>query len=163
MVWGGICGHAKTRLVIVQGNLNAQKYRDDILTPVALPFLRQRQQGTILQHDNARPHTAALVRDYLNNENVQVLPWPACSPDMNPIEHLWDHLDRQLRKRRNPPANRQELENALLQEWDRIVVDATPYCCVHRCQRRSYAVLTPTIQIGNEINGCCNPNGTFLH
>lgn len=120
MVWGGICGENKTDLVIVQGNMNAVQYRDQVLQPVVLPFLHNQPQGTVFQHDNARPHIARLTRDFLNHHNVHVLPWPACSPDMNPIEHLWDHLDRQIRRRHQPPDNRQDLVRALRAEWQRI-------------------------------------------
>ena len=123
MVWGGICGQRTTRLIIIRGNLTGQRYRDEVLRPVVVPFLRQQPRGTLLQQDNARPHTARIVRDYLNNVNVNVLPWPSCSPDMNPIEHLWDHLDRQLRQRVPPPANRQQLEEVLLDLWRRIPAD----------------------------------------
>lgn len=120
MVWGGICGDLKTRLVVIRGNLNAQRYCDEILQPVVVPFLPQQPRGIIFQHDNARPHTARLTQNFLNNANIQVLPWPACSPDMNPIEHLWDHLDRQIRSRPVPPVNLQHLEQCLLDEWQRI-------------------------------------------
>ncbi|GFV53969.1 transposable element Tcb2 transposase [Trichonephila clavipes] len=46
--------------------------------------------------------------------------WPACSPDMNPIEHVWDALGRRVSGRQPPPQTLQELERALLEEWDRI-------------------------------------------
>ncbi|GFW03494.1 transposable element Tcb2 transposase [Trichonephila clavipes] len=46
--------------------------------------------------------------------------WPACSPDMNPIEHVWDALGRLVAGRQPPPQTLQELERALLEEWDRI-------------------------------------------
>lgn len=120
MVWGGICGDVKTRLVVIRGNMNAQRYRDDILQPVVVPFMQQQPAGIVYQHDNARPHTAMLTQNFLNDANIQVLPWPACSPDMNPIEHLWDHLNRQVRNRPVPPVNLQELEQCLLDEWQRI-------------------------------------------
>ena len=88
MVWGGICGDVKTRLVVIRGKLNAQRYRDDILQPVVVPFIQQQPNGIIFQHDSARPHTARLTKNNLANANIHVLPWPACSPDMNPIEHM---------------------------------------------------------------------------
>ncbi|GFW17005.1 transposable element Tcb2 transposase [Trichonephila clavipes] len=46
--------------------------------------------------------------------------WPACSPDMNPIENVWDALGRRVAGRQPPPQTFQEMERALLEEWDRI-------------------------------------------
>ena len=91
MVWGGIMGRRKTNLTVVQGNLIAQGYINHILQPEAVPFL-QRHGPAILMHDNVRPHVARICRQFLNRNNVNVLPWPAVSPDMNPIEHIWNYL-----------------------------------------------------------------------
>lgn len=51
------------------------------------------------------------------------LPWPACSPDMNPIEHAWDALGRAINDREVIPQNLQELADALREEWDAMPVD----------------------------------------
>ena len=75
MVWGGIMGRMKTNLIVVQGNLNAQGYINQILQPEAVPFLL-RHGPAILMHDNARPHVARICRQFLNRNNVNVLPWP---------------------------------------------------------------------------------------
>ena len=48
-------------------------------------------------HDNAKPHVARICRQFLNKNNVNVLPWPAVSQEMNPIEHVWDYLGRKVR------------------------------------------------------------------
>jgi transposase len=80
-----------------------------------IPFL-QAHPDMILQHDNATRHTARSVRDFLQDRNVSVLPWPAMSPDVNPIEHIWDLWDRRVRARAIPPRNVQELAGALV-EW----------------------------------------------
>ena len=53
----------------------------------------------IFQHDNARPHVARICTQFLDAENVSVLPWPAYSPDMSSTEDVWDSLDRCLRQR----------------------------------------------------------------
>ncbi|XP_056097132.1 solute carrier family 25 member 36-A [Rhinichthys klamathensis goyatoka] len=50
----------------------------------------------ILQQDNATSHSARSVREFLHGSNVSLLAWPAKSPDLNPIEHVWDLLDRRL-------------------------------------------------------------------
>ena len=118
MVWGSIMDRRKTNLIVVQGILNAQGYINQILEPEAVPFL-QRYGPAILMHDNARPHVASICRQFLNRNNVNELPWPAVSPDMNPIEHIWNYLGRKVRTRENVHKFR-DLENALIQEWNNI-------------------------------------------
>ena len=70
MVWGGVSQHHRTALVVIAGNLNGVRYREDILLPHVVPFLQQHPDMT-LQHDNAPSHT---VRDFLQDRNVSVLP-----------------------------------------------------------------------------------------
>ncbi|GFV42714.1 HTH_Tnp_Tc3_2 domain-containing protein [Trichonephila clavipes] len=65
------------------------RYVDDILTPIVLPMLSSRP-GAIYQQDNARPHTARLSQQYDPT-------WPARSPDLSPIEHVWMGCSRYRR------------------------------------------------------------------
>ncbi|MEW8547198.1 MAG: transposase [Candidatus Thiodiazotropha sp.] len=120
LVWAGISSNYRTRLVILRQAVNAQRYRDEVLGPVALPFMRRYIPNGIFQHDNARPHTARLTTNFLQANNVNVMDWPSLSPDLAPIEHLWDELGRRVYARDPQPANPQQLERALLQEWQRI-------------------------------------------
>ena len=68
---------------------------------------------------NARPHVARICRQFLNRNNINVLPWPAVSPDLNPIEDIWDYLGRKVGARGNV-HNLRDLENALIQECNNI-------------------------------------------
>ena len=117
MVWAGFSAHHRTPLHHVQGNLNGQRYRDEILHPHAVPMLRRIGQGAVYQDDNARPHHAGLVDDFLAWSGVVRIDWPACSPDLNPIENFWDHLERQVRENHPPPATLPALLGLLQQEW----------------------------------------------
>ena len=70
MVWGGIMGNVKTDLVVVQGNLNAQRYVN-LLNNNLLPFMHNFGPGLTFQHDNARPHTVLISAIFLaQNMNV---------------------------------------------------------------------------------------------
>jgi hypothetical protein len=55
-------------------------------------FLQAHGYGLTFQQDNARSPTACLAANFLAQNYVNVLPYPADSPDMNPIEHIWDEL-----------------------------------------------------------------------
>ena len=71
--------------MIAAGNLTAIRYRDEIIRPHVLPFLQGQRGAVMLQQDNARPHVARVVTDFLGQQNVNTLPWPAVSPDLSPI------------------------------------------------------------------------------
>lgn len=117
MVWAGITGSHRTDLVVVQGNLTAARYRDEILQQHVVPFMRQHPETTTFQQDNARPHTARISMEFLQQNDIQVLPWPAKSPDLSPIENLWGLLKNKLRQLDNPPSTAQELTTFLQREW----------------------------------------------
>ena len=97
MVWACINNNRKTNLVIINGNLNAQRYRDEILSPMVIPYVNA-NPNAIFQQDNAHPHTVRLTIQYLQVNNVDVFEWPSKSPDLSPTEQVWDLLDRRVRQ-----------------------------------------------------------------
>ena len=99
MVWGVISLAGKTSLVTIGGNLNAERYQGEILQPVAIPSIHSLGPNSILQEDNARPHRAGFIRDYLQNVGLERMERPASSPDLNPIGQLWDQLGLAVRPR----------------------------------------------------------------
>ncbi|GFV57359.1 transposable element Tcb2 transposase [Trichonephila clavipes] len=67
-----------------------------------------------------QPPRANLVEDFIFEEGIVRMEWPACCPDMDPIEHVWDALGRRVASHQPSPQTLQELERDLLEEWDRI-------------------------------------------
>ncbi|GFV84929.1 transposable element Tcb1 transposase [Trichonephila clavipes] len=107
MVWGAIAYHGRSQLLRIVGNLNSTRYINKVLQPEAIPFL-QGLPGAVIQLDNARPHVAKTVISYLDSQQVQLLPWSAYSPDMSPIEHVWDIVGQRLARDLCPVASTDE-------------------------------------------------------
>ncbi|GFT13941.1 transposable element Tc3 transposase [Trichonephila clavipes] len=93
MVWGAIAYNSRSTLIVMRGTLTGQRYVDDILRPHEGPFLNG-LSGAIYQQDNALPHTVRVAKDFLHH--FQTLPWPTRSPDLSPVEHVWNQLKRQM-------------------------------------------------------------------
>jgi transposase len=123
MVWGDISMEACTELVVVNGGampMTANRYIRDILEPHVVPFVPFIGNDSILMHDNARPHIAQIVNGYLDTVEIHHMIWPARSPDLNPIEHVWDIVGRRVKVRTHAPANLRGLSAAVIQEWQEI-------------------------------------------
>ena len=119
MVWGGILKNQKSDLILFDGSVNALTYIDNAINDGMQPIFNA-HPNTVLMHDNASPHTALVTRDHLQHLGIPVLPWPSKSPDLNPIDHIWDELERRLQARQNVPNNVAELRQALPGEWQAI-------------------------------------------
>ena len=90
----------RTPLVRINGTLNQYKYID-ILKQYVLLFREQYHSipmNFICQHDGRETHQAKSVACFLDGEDVEVLPWPAQSPDLNLIENVWAVIEHQLRQ-----------------------------------------------------------------
>ncbi|UYV78490.1 hypothetical protein LAZ67_16001724, partial [Cordylochernes scorpioides] len=120
MVWGAIAYDSRSPLLRIRGTMTAQRYVDDVLRPVTLPYL-QGVPNALYQQDNARPHTARISQQAL--QDVQMLPWPPYSPDLSPIEHVWDIIGRRLHALPQPRSE-DELWQMVEREWRAIPQDA---------------------------------------
>ncbi|UYV80948.1 hypothetical protein LAZ67_19002252, partial [Cordylochernes scorpioides] len=120
MVWGAIAYDSRSPLLRIQGTMTAQRYVDDVLRPVTIPYL-QGVPNALYQQDNARPHTARISQQAL--QDVQMLPWPPYSPDLSPIEHVWDIIGRRLHALPQPRSE-DELWQMVEREWRAIPQDA---------------------------------------
>ncbi|UYV63350.1 hypothetical protein LAZ67_2003812 [Cordylochernes scorpioides] len=120
MVWGAIAYDSRSPLLRIQGTMTAQRYVDDVLRPVTLPY-HQGVPNALYQQDNGRPHTARISQQAL--QDVQMLPWPPYSPDLSPIEHVWDIIGRRLHALPQPRSE-VELWQMVEREWRAIPQDA---------------------------------------
>ncbi|GFW37275.1 transposable element Tcb1 transposase [Trichonephila clavipes] len=119
MVWVGIMINGRTRLhVVANGTMTGQRYIDEVLLPHVRLFRGAVGDKFVFMDDNATCHRTLAVQDCLDSEGIQRLVWPARSPDLNPIENVWDALGRQVAGRNYPPTNKNTLIRALTEEWD---------------------------------------------
>ncbi|GFW98468.1 transposable element Tc3 transposase [Trichonephila clavipes] len=116
LVWGGIILGSRTDLHVQSVTMTGHIYRDVILEHVRL-FRGAMGAEFVFMDDNARPHHANIVDECLQSEDITRMDWPAYSPDLNPIEHVWDMLGRRIAARQPLPTCLPELRRALLDEW----------------------------------------------
>ncbi|GFW13113.1 transposable element Tcb2 transposase [Trichonephila clavipes] len=121
MVWAGIRINGRTRIhVVANGTMTGQQYIDEVLLPHVRLFRGAVGDKFVFMDDNATCHRTLAVQDCLDSEGIQRLVWPARSPDLNPIENMWDALGRQVAGRNYPPTNKNTLIRALTEEWDKL-------------------------------------------
>lgn len=115
MVWGCFSGAGRGSLYFVPTGdmVNAQKYLGILQSRLIQTMLIHNL--TVFQHDGAPAHTAKCVQLWLREHNVEVLDWPGNSPDLNPIENLWELMKRRLAKR--APRNIQDVIYWLKKIW----------------------------------------------
>jgi hypothetical protein len=135
MVWGCFSYGGVGRLYRIHGIMDAMGYHS-ILQRQMIPSAEALFPHIpwTFQQDNDPKHTAGVNKRYLQNKNVNVLDWPAQSPDLNPIENLWNELDRRLKRRACNTEN--ELFEVLKEGWDALpqdylqkLVDSMPNRC----------------------------------
>ncbi|GFS62378.1 transposable element Tcb1 transposase [Trichonephila clavipes] len=98
-------------------------YRDVILEQHVRLFRGAMGAEFLFLDENAHSHRANIVDECLQSEDITRMGWPAYSPDLNPIEHVWDILGRRIAAHQPPPTCLPELRRALLDEWCNIPQD----------------------------------------
>ncbi|GFW57787.1 transposable element Tc3 transposase [Trichonephila clavipes] len=110
LVWGGIMLGSRTDLHIFDaGSVNGTRYCNEILLPYVRLFRGAMGLQFLFMDDNAPCHRTVAAEQLLESEDIERMDWPARSPDLNTIEHVWDVLGRRLAARTLPPVTIREL------------------------------------------------------
>lgn len=127
MVWGCI-GVGFKMLVVIRfpevgkRSLKSEEYVAQCIVPLGKKLKQKRLKNRVLMQDGALIHWTPAVRtavETLGRETVTLLEgWPAHSPDMNPLEHLWSLLQSRVSER--GPWSEEELEEYVLDEFGKI-------------------------------------------
>ncbi|GFT20967.1 transposable element Tcb2 transposase [Trichonephila clavipes] len=118
LVWGGIMLGSRTDLHIFDaGSVNGTRYCNEILLPYVRLFRGAMGLQFLFMDDNAPCHRTVAAEQLLESEDIERMDRPARSPDLNPIEHVWDFLGRRLAARTLPPVTIREFRLALQDEW----------------------------------------------
>jgi transposase len=139
MVWGCFSWYGTGRLYKIRGTMEKMQYKNIIQRQMLTSAEELYPDGDyIFQQDNDPKHTSKVVKRYLEYKNVNVLHWPAQSPDLNPIENLWSILDKMAKDRR--PQTDDQLFEILEDTWKSIPITYLKNL-VESMPRRCQAVL----------------------
>ena len=119
-VWGAMTAKGVGPLVFYDGRLNGQNYIN-LIEPELLPYIKKnfdRSDSYYFVQDNAPCHKSVFSMNWFNKNKINVLDWPAVSPDFNVIENLWDILVKKLVNHRL--NNVYDLQQAILKLWSEI-------------------------------------------
>lgn len=125
LIWAAIWMNGRTELHIQRNNMNSEGYVD-VLESHVVPLSSQLGNPStdwIYMDDNATCHRSSVTNSFKAQAGIRTLKWPACSPDLNPIENVWSLLKRRVRRSIRPGASLAQLEVLLRQEWQQLDQD----------------------------------------
>jgi transposase len=125
------------------GGMNSERYRGQVLDGILKDFIddvKAERPGVIFQQDNAPSHTSKSTMNWFKTSNIPLLYHPPSSPDLNPIEPVWNSLKKGIRGLAHPPNTVDQLCAAVRSVWDMLSIEDIDKH-VNRMQDRVEAVL----------------------
>lgn len=143
-VWGCFSYNGTGPIYRIKDNMTAVSYCN-ILEKVMLPYAEWHMPlKWIFQQDNDPKHCSKLAKAWFNSNKIQVMDWPAQSPDLNPIENLWGDVKEEIYKA--VPKHSEELWTVVKNSWYKIpkercqkLVDSMPRRCAAVIANKGYS------------------------
>lgn len=140
MVWGFITFNGVGKLIKISNRINSDEYKS-ILNNGLISFLAEKNIDSneiIFQHDNASSQKTRKITEHLHFNQLKTLFWPPNNPDLNPIENIWDYLNKQVRKHKKIFLNENEL-------WE--VIQEKRYSIPVEIVRNHFISMTKILQV----------------
>lgn len=121
IVWIGFTYDHKSQLYVFDGDIDAASYQNmlnTVLIPLVALYEQINQERPIFQHDLAPPHTAASTMTWLQEHNIDLMPWIPSSPDMNIAENIFGKIARDVYGSARQYHSVEELRDAIKLSWD---------------------------------------------
>lgn len=148
MVWGAFSANGTLDLAFPSTRMNSEEYQE-VLELTLIPYLRRfRRLKLTYQQDNATIHVSGSTKAWFQRNKIDVMEWPACSPDCNPMENLWGILVRKVYANNRQFNTVAELKNAILKSWREIHVET---------------IQNLVNSMSNRIFELINKNGNVIH
>lgn len=138
MVWGCVMVGKKGPLIVLEypggktSGMNSKRYQEQVLDGQLLKFyqeINQERPGTMFQQDNAPSHRSKTTLHWFEASGIPLLDHPPSSPDLNPIEHVWHELKKQIRALNDQPNNLEQLITAVNNAWEGLPIeDINKHC-----------------------------------
>lgn len=125
MIWGYMTWDGVRYATKINGKMDGELYAQILGNEFlqTLEYYGYNKEDIIFQQDNDSKHTSRVAKAWFSDNDITIMKWPVQSPDINPIEHLWNHLKWHLATYETDPKSQKELWEHVQKEWDEIPVE----------------------------------------